>query len=119
MRVNKIINELKRLDADEYPNACGTLLRALFELSAKWYLERLDGEDHTEDEFMPVIKHVANLLRSKGRITNSQHSAISADINTLREIFNGYMHDTDVYPSSEALKNFFKSHHAFIEECQK
>lgn len=119
MRVNKIINELKRLDADEYPNACGTLLRALFELSAKWYLERLDGEDHTKDEFKPVLKNVANLLRNKGKITNSQHSAISADIDTLREIFNGYMHDTDVYPSSESLKNFFKGHHAFIEECQK
>lgn len=119
MRINKIINELKRLDADEYPNACGTLLRALFELSAKWFLERLDRHDHTKDEFKPVIKNVANLLRNQGRISNSQHSAISADIDVLREIFNGYMHDTDGYPSSEALKNFFKSHHTFIEECQK
>ena len=119
MRVNKIINELKRLDADEYPNACGTLLRVLFELSAKSFLERLDGQDHTREDFKQVIKHVANLLQNQGRISNSQHSAISADVGILREIFNGYMHDTDGYPSSESLKNFFKSHHTFIEECQK
>lgn len=119
MRINKIINELKRLDADEYPNACGTLLRALFELSAKWFIEHLDGQDHTKDDFQSVIKHAANLLRNQGKISNSQHSAISADVDALREIFNGYMHDTDGYPSSEALKNFFKSHRTFIEECQK
>ena len=119
MRINKIINELKRLDADDYPNACGTLLRALFELSAKWFIEHLDGQDHTKDDFQSVIRHAANLLRNQGRISNSQHSAISADVDALREIFNGYMHDTDGYPSSEALKNFFKSHRTFIEECQK
>lgn len=119
MRINKIINELKRLDADDYPNACGTLLRALFELSAKWFIEHLDGQDHTKDDFQSVIKHAANLLRNQGRISNSQHSAISEDVDALREIFNGYMHDTDGYPSSEALKNFFKSHRIFIVECQK
>ena len=40
MRLNKIINELKRLNPDEYPNACGTLLRTLFELSSKVFLEK-------------------------------------------------------------------------------
>ncbi len=119
MRINKIINELKRLDADVFPNACGTLLRALFELSAKWFIEHLDGQDHTKDEFQSVIKYAANLLRNQGKISNSQHSAVSADVDALREIFNGYMHDTDGYPSSEALRNFFKSHRTFIEECQK
>ena len=119
MRINKIINELKRLDADDYPNACGTLLRTLFELSAKWFIEHLDGQDHTKDDFQSVIKHAANLLRNQERISNSQHSAIRADVDALREIFNGYMHDTDGYPSSEALRNFFKSHRTFIEECQK
>lgn len=119
MRINKIINELKKLNADEYPNACGTLLRALFELSAKWSMEHLDGQDHTKDDFQSVIRHAANLLQNQGKISNSQHSAISADVDALREIFNGYMHDTDGYPSSEALRNFFKSHRTFIEECQK
>lgn len=40
-------------------------------------------------------------------------------IDNLRKIFNGYMHGTDSYPSSMALKNIFKSHKKFIEECIK
>ena len=106
MRLNKIINELKKINADEYPNACGTLLRTLFELSAKVYLEKQSGENYTETEFSPAIKKAANLLREQGYINNSQHSAICSDIENLRKIFNGYMHNTECYPSSEALKNF-------------
>lgn len=119
MRLNKIVNELKRLDASVYPNACGTLLRTLFELSAKVYLEKQDGVDHTGDEFRQVIKQAANDLRNKGRIDNSQHSAICSDIENLRKVFNGYMHNTESYPSSESLKNFFKCHRIFIQECLK
>lgn len=119
MRLNKIINELKRINADDYPNACGTLLRTLFELSAKVYLEKQDGNDHTETEFSPAIKQAANQLRQKGGIDNSQHSAIHSDIDNLRKIFNGYMHNTESYPSSETLKNFFKCHRVFIQECLK
>ena len=119
MRLNKIINELKRINADDYPNACGTLLRALFELSAKVYLEKHDGQDHTETEFSPAIKQAANLLRRQRCINDGQHSAICSDIENLRKIFNGYMHNTESYPSSEALKNFFKCHRVFIQECLK
>ena len=90
-----------------------------FELSAKVFLERQDNTDRTGTDFLPAIKSAANELRTQGRITNSQHSAIMVDVDNLRKIFNGYMHDTDGYPSSEALKNFFESHRKFIEECQK
>lgn len=119
MRLNKIINELKRINADEFPNACGTLLRALFELSAKVYLEKQDGTNHTTDEFEAAIKQAANGLRQQGQIDNSQHSSICKDIDNLRKIFNGYMHNTEGYPSSESLKNFFKCHCKFIQECLK
>ena len=91
MRLNKIINELKKINADTFPNACGTLLRALFELSAKVYLEKQDGSSHTSDEFESAIRQAANGLRQQGRIDNSQHSAICKDIDNLRKIFNGYI----------------------------
>lgn len=119
MRLNKIINELKRINADNFPNACGTLLRTLFELSAKVYLEKQEGKDCTTTEFKQAIKGAANLLQQQGRINKSQHSAICSDIDNLRKIFNGYMHNTESYPSSEALKNFFKCHRKFIQECLK
>lgn len=119
MRLNKIINELKRLNPDEYPNACGTLLRTLFELSAKVFLEKETGDDCTSMEFMPAIKMAADLLRTDKRLSNDQHSSIINDRDNLRLIFNGYMHNTDAYPNSMALKNFFKSHKIFIDECLK
>lgn len=119
MRVNKIIHELKELDPDQYPNACGTLLRALFELSAKVFLEKQTGEDKTAVEFQQAIRSAANQLRGLGRLSNEEHSAILKDIDSLRTIFNGYMHNTDVYPSSMALKNLFKAHVVFLTECLK
>ena len=119
MRINKIINELKRLNPDDFPNACGTLLRALFELSAKVLKEKDTGEDQTETEFKQAIKYAANTLRNQKRITDSQHSSIMKDADDLRMIFNGYMHDTDGYPNGMALRNIFKVHKKFIEECIK
>lgn len=119
MRVNKIIHELKELDPDQYPNACGTLLRTLFELSAKVFLEKQTGEDKTAVEFQQAIRSAANQLRGLGRLSNEEHSAILKDIDSLRTIFNGYMHNTDVYPSSMALKNLFKAHVVFLTECLK
>ena len=95
------------------------MLRTLFELSAKVYLEKQNGGDYTRVEFASAISQAANGLRQERRINNSQHSAICSDIDNLRKIFNGYMHNTEIYPSSEALRNFFKSHKAFIEECLK
>lgn len=119
MRLNKIINELKRLNADVFPNACGTLLRTLFELSAKVYLEKEINVDQTDINFVQAIKNAANQLRNQKRISNGQHSSIINDVDSLRKIFNGYMHNTDGYPSSAELKNFFKAHKIFIEECLK
>ena len=107
------------MNPDEYPNACGTLLRALFELSAKVFLEKEIGNDCTSMEFMPAIKKAADLLRKNNRLSNDQHSSIINDRDNLRLIFNGYMHNTDAYPNSMALKNFFKSHKLFIDECLK
>ena len=88
-----------------------------YNTGAKVYLEKQDGSNHTSDEFESAIRQAANGLRQQGRIDNSQHSAICKDIDNLRKIFNGYMHNTEGYPSSEALKNFFKCHRKFIQEC--
>lgn len=86
VRLNKIINELKKLNVDEYPNACGTLLKNLFELSAKVFLENLDGTDHTTTQFEQAIRKAANELRKEGNINNNQHSAILSNIDNLRKM---------------------------------
>ena len=80
-----------------------------------------DGETMYACDWMDIsaFQTKINDLRNKGRIDNSQHSAISSDIENLRKVFNGYMHNTESYPSSESLKNFFKCHRIFIQECLK
>lgn len=121
-RINKIIKELKYLDVDYYPNACGTLLRLLFELSAKNYIENNQiqiNQTIEEIEFNPVIQKAANHMREVGRLDNQLHSALMRDINSLRLLFNGYMHNPSSYPSSTSLKSIFIAHKKFLEECQK
>lgn len=113
-RIKKIIDELKTLDADEHPNSCGLLLRILFELSSKWYLEKLDGNDHMSEDFQPSINRASRLLLDSKLINKSDKSALDQDVENLRLLFNGYAHNTDSYPSSETMRNKFKAHLKFI-----
>lgn len=116
-RINRIIKELKTLNVNDYPNACGVLLRLLFELSAKLLMEKADGDDHTKDNFQPIINGAARNLKDKGLINNYEHSAINKEIDIIRSLFDGYMHNTDSYPSSESIKSIFKAHCKFIKLC--
>lgn len=116
-RINKIILELKTLKVDLYPNSCGTLLRLLFELSAKLFLEKQDYEDHTKDDFQPSLNKVSKILREQGFINNFEHAAINKEVDLIRLLFDGYMHNTDSYPSSESIKSVFKAHCKFIKQC--
>lgn len=116
-RINKIIQELKFLEVDKYPNACGVLLRVLFELSAKRYVELTEGGDHTEDKFEQIISYASNKLVKENKMNKQNHSALAKDIDTIRLLFNGYAHNTNSYPSSEAIKSVFKAHKNFVCLC--
>lgn len=119
-RINSIIKELKSLNTDDYQNACGVLCRLLFELSAKHYVElKITGKDETETDFSKILSIASNHLVKNGLLTKSAHSALSKDIDTLRLLFNGYMHSSSTFPSSATIRNLFKSHKDFIELCIK
>lgn len=119
-RINSIIRELKKLNTDDYQNACGVLCRLLFELSAKHYVEiKITGKDETEAEFLDVLSVASNHLLKNGLLSKPAHSALSKDKDTLRLLFNGYMHSSTIFPSSATIKNLFKSHKEFIELCIK
>lgn len=119
-RINSIIKELKSLNTDDYQNACGVLCRLLFELSAKHYVElKISGKDETETEFLEILSIASNHLMKNGLLSKSAHSALSKDKDTLRLLFNGYMHSSSTFPSSATIKNLFKSHKEFIELCIK
>ena len=119
VRINKIINELKELNVDQYPNSCGALLRLLFELSSKYYMEKLTGEVRTDTNFKANITAAANDMRIRKILHDQEHSSLLKETETMRLIFNGYMHNTDSYPSSESIKSIFKAHKKFIENCLK
>ncbi len=119
-RITLIIQELKELPVERFPNACGTLLRALIELSAKTYLEHnTDIKDATTIEFTPAISKAANHMVSQGNMTGGEAKAIKKETEEggARQLFNGYMHDTESYPSPIVIKGIFQSYYKFLLNC--
>lgn len=117
-RINSIIIELKRLNVEENPNACGALCRLLFELSSKHYIQKnISGKDETELGFMDALSIASNALVKNGKLSKIEHSALAKDKDHLRLLFNGYMHASNTYPSIATIKSLFKSHKTFIELC--
>ena len=119
-RITQLIRELKSLEVEKYPNACGSLLRALIELSAKEYLEyNTSIDDATSIEFQPAICKVCNNLVNCKKIARSLSDSIKreTDQGGVRNLFNGYMHNTDVYPSANTIKQIFLSYMEFIRQC--
>lgn len=117
VRLNRIIKELKELDVDTYPNGCGILLRLLFELSAKYFLEKINNQDLTKMEFDEVITKASQKLMTQNKIDKSNHASLKKEKDNLRLLFNGYAHNTDSYPSSESIKSIFKAHIKFLSAC--
>lgn len=119
-RITQVIRELKCLEVEKYPNACGSLLRALIELSAKEYLEhnKID-DDATPIEFQPAICKACNHLVGCKKMASSLSDSIKLETNKggVRNLFNGYMHNTDVYPSAHTIQQIFLLFMEFIRQC--
>lgn len=116
-RINVIIDELKKLYVDVCPNACGLLLRVLFELGSKHYLEQLSGSNLEDVHFTKLLKDAREHLYSNGLITDSQKSQLKSDSDTLNKLFNGFAHSTETYPSARELKGYFYTHKRYLIEC--
>ena len=121
-RINQIIKELKTLNVETYPNACGCLLRALIELSAKEYLEynsKKSNYDATNVEFKDAISLATSQLLQKKQIVEVEANAVKKETNAggVRLLFNGYMHNTETYPSPIVIKGIFSTYCKFLKEC--
>ena len=117
-RVGKIIDELKRLPVEEYPNACGSLLRLLIELSAKVYVEHHGiEEDATRKDFSSVISSTIYHLQTEEKIEKYYARSIRQAQDAARQLFDGHMHNTDSYPSTTVIKETFKTFEKFIKLC--
>ena len=117
-RISKIIAELKQLPTEDFPNACGALLRALIELSAKAYLEYNQiSLEATHIQFQQSVNTVCRHLFEQNKIDKTYSSAINKELDNVRLLLNGYMHNTDSYPSSTVIRDTFKTFLIFIQHC--
>ncbi len=123
-RINQIVQELKSLPVETYTNACGCLLRALIELCAKEYLEynkhpQTNNGDATGIEFKDAIIAAKDDMVSKNKLSVAEGRAIKTETEKggVRQLFNGYMHNTDIYPSSIVIKEIFHIYQKFLFAC--
>lgn len=120
VKINNIINELKKLNLTNYINAPAVLLRVLIELSLKYYLNQTgESKRILENDLNGTFNAALEIMRFKKIISNAEHSSL----NQLRKndkifnIFNGYVHYDSVLPNKDILIYFFDNVRKVIEIC--
>jgi hypothetical protein len=137
-RLNKIFDELKRLDISAYVNSCAVLFRVFVELSVDEYAKTHDistkevrpsrinakGEriPESEKEFSlrEKLRHVADymekeqicdrdVLRGVRTIINNREHVLSVDS------LNAYIHNRNFSPSDTDLKTTWDNLEVFVE----
>jgi hypothetical protein len=124
-RINAIYNELLSLNVDQYPNACGVLLRVFIELSIDHEIDASKLMSESERRSNPLkkrLKIVAEHLKSSGRINAQLEQAIkkiadSQDVIAASSVtFNQYVHNQYVYPKPSELRTAWDELQPFLEQ---
>ena len=120
VKINDIINELKRINFGYYVNAQAVLLRVLLELSLKYYLNRVNesnkiNEGHLEGTYVAALES----MRIKKLLNSVEHSNLVQlkKNDKIFNIFNGYVHYDSVMPNKEVLIYYFDNLRRIIEIC--
>ena len=120
VKINDIINELKRLDLNYCVNAQAVLLRVLLELSLKYYLNRVNesskiDEGHLEGTYVTALES----MRVKKLLNSVEHSNLVQlkKSDKIFSIFNGYVHYDSVVPNKDVLIFYFDNLRRIIEIC--
>lgn len=120
VKINDIINELKRLDLNCYVNAQAVLLRVLLELSLKYYLNRVNesskiNEGHLEGTYVAALES----MRVNNKLKSVEHSNLVQlkKSDKIFSIFNGYVHYDSVVPNKDVLIFYFDNLRRIIEIC--
>lgn len=123
-RINAIYNELESLSVDQYPNACGVLLRVFLELSVDDCLQRNSAMAEAQRRSTPLSKRLkvcaddllrrgkinAQLKKAVYKIADSQH-VLAASATT----FNQYVHNQYVFPKPSELRTAWDELQPFLE----
>ncbi len=124
-RIKGIYDELLRLDADAYPNACSVSLRVFLELSVDHYSERYQIITDDQRRNWPLarrMKEVAKDLRNKGAINAQLEIAVQkmADSDFILAatimLFNQYVHNKYIFPKATELKAAWDELQPFMEK---
>lgn len=120
IKINDIINELKRLNFGYSVNAQAVLLRVLLELSLKYYLNKINEsnkikENHLEGTYVAALES----MRVKELLNSVEHSNLMQlkKNDKIFNIFNGYVHYDSVVPNKEVLIYYFDNLRRIIEIC--
>lgn len=120
VKINDIINELKRLSFGYCVNAQAVLLRVLLELSLKYYLNRVNesnkiDEGHLEGTYVAALQS----MRIKKLLNSVEHSNLVQlkKNDKIFNIFNGYVHYDSVVPNKDVLIFYFDNLRRIIEIC--
>lgn len=120
VKINDIINELKRLSLSYCVNAQAVLLRVLLELSLKYYLNKIGEsnkiqEGYLEGTYVAVLEN----MRLKKMLNSVEHSNLIQlkKNDKIFNIFNGYVHYDSVVPNKDILIFYFDNLRQIIEKC--
>lgn len=120
VKINNIINELKRLNLNYSVNAQAVLLRVLLELSLKYYLTRANEtgkilENNLDGTYVAALES----MRMKKLLSNAEHSNLIKIRKTDKvfNVFNGYVHYDSVLPNKDILIYYFDNMRKIIEIC--
>ncbi|MFV8257158.1 hypothetical protein ACNQKP_05115 [Bdellovibrio bacteriovorus] len=120
-RINKVYQELKSIDCDEYVNAAAVLLRVFVELSVDTYIERKKLPKLNSDSKLQMkINGVADHLEQNGIIHKQELKGIRASSGNIHHMlsantFNAYVHNKSFNPVSTELKINWDNIQLFIE----
>jgi hypothetical protein len=134
-RINKVCDELKRLDLALYPNAVGLMFRSLLELGLGYYLDRTGHlktitdkhkarkQDRVRSDWHPTLTQMlnhlvaedthiitnGNLLKALRKINSQQDELISIDSLNL------FVHNQHFAPKEETLRTFWNQLQGLFE----
>lgn len=123
-RINSIYNELLKLSADQYTNACSVTLRVFVELSVDHYLVQENIMTESEMRSIPLarrLKVAADDLLQRGKIGTQLKDAVYRVADNRRELsastvtFNQYVHNEYVYPRAGELRIAWDELQPFVE----
>lgn len=111
-RILDIIDELKSLNINKYPNSCAVLVRVLVEMIVVNYAEVNNLQIKKEDALRGKLESVASDMETRGWIDSSEINYIRKLVNTTNNLFSitalhQYVHNPNFKPAPGDLKIYW------------